>query len=136
MKIKEFHHVCIQTEDYQASLDFYVNLMGFKIIKENRGFHTRSHSAWLEAGNIKIELQTPKKGTTFREWSSLNSGPVHICVVVDDAEEAYNFIKQRGYNDFKIKNGNELYTVEGSKIFKVKAPEGTEIEVRDDPDIS
>ncbi|MBW9152261.1 MBL fold metallo-hydrolase [Clostridium estertheticum] len=32
---------------------------------------------------------------------------------------------------FKIKNGDEIYKIEGGYLFKIKAPEGTEIEIRD-----
>ena len=32
---------------------------------------------------------------------------------------------------FKVKNGEIIYNVEGGKLFKVKAPEGTEVEIRD-----
>lgn len=60
-----------------------------------------------------------------------NAGIVHMCFMVQDVEEEYKRIKNLGYNDFKVKNGEELYKVEGSYLFKVKAPEGTEIEFRD-----
>ena len=30
--IKMLHHVCIQTDKYKESLDFYTNILGFKII--------------------------------------------------------------------------------------------------------
>lgn len=135
MKIKELHHVCIQTSNYEESLDFYVRLLGFKIIKESRDFHSRDYNTWLRAANFMIELQTPKKGTAFLEWSSLNSGPVHICIVVDDVKKVYEYLKSQGYRNFKLKNGEELYYVVDSYIFKVRAPEGTEIEVRDNPNI-
>ena len=133
LKIVEFHHVCIQTsaEKYKESLAFYVELMGFELIKETCGFHTRDFNTWLKAQGVRVELQTPKKGTRFERWSKFNSGPVHICIVVDDVKKAYEFIKRSGYEDFKVKNGKELYSVEGSYLFKLKAPEGTEVEVRD-----
>lgn len=130
MKITAFHHICIQTETYQASLDFYVNLLGFKVIKEEANFHTRAYNTWLQAYGMMIELQTPKKETNFHDWSNLNSGPVHIAFTVENVEEAYLFVKQKAYSDFKIKNGQELYEVKGSPLFKIKAPEGTEIEIR------
>jgi len=40
-------------------------------------------------------------------------------------------MKKLGYNNFKIKNGEKIYKVEDGYLFKVKAPEGTEIEIRD-----
>lgn len=135
MNITAFHHICIQTDNYQASLDFYVHLLGFKIIKEEANFHTRDYNTWLQAYGMMIELQTPKKETKFHQWSKLNSGPVHIAFAVANVAEAYQFLKQKGYDDFKIKNGKEMYEVKGGLLFKVKAPEGTEIEIRDNDPI-
>ena len=34
MCIKMLHHVCIQTDKYKESLDFYTNVLGFKVIRE------------------------------------------------------------------------------------------------------
>ncbi|MCP4443264.1 MAG: VOC family protein [Aureispira sp.] len=135
MKIKSFHHICIQTEVYQQSLDFYINLLGFELVKETAGFHTRAYNTWLKGFGIMIELQTPKKETNLHKWSKLNSGPVHICFVVEEVKAAYQFLKEKGHHDFKKKNGQEIYSVKGGLLFKVKAPEGTEIEIREDADL-
>lgn len=48
-----------------------------------------------------------------------------------DIDEELRRIQSLGYNNFKIKNGKVMYDVEGGKLFKIKAPEGTEIEIRD-----
>lgn len=135
MKIKNLHHICIQTNDYEESLKFYSDIMGFKVIKETPNFHGRDYNTWLELGETMIELQTAKQETVLRNWSSLNEGPVHLCFLVEDIEEAYQEIKGKGYNNFKIKNGEVVYKVENGYLFKVKAPEGTEIEIRDNQKI-
>lgn len=135
MKIKELHHVCIQTDCYEKSKKFYIEILGFEVVKETPNFHQRDYNTWLRSGNFTIELQTPKSGTIFSKWSSMNSGPVHISFLVENIEEAYEKIKSDGYRDFKLKNGKEIYKVEDGYLFKVKAPEGTEIEVRDKGDI-
>ncbi len=135
MRVKSFHHICIQTEDYDASMRFYTELLGFELIKETAGFHTRDFNSWLRGGGVMIELQTPKHGTSFKSWSKLNAGPVHFALVVDDVRAAYDELKVAGWNHFKRKNGTEVYEVCGSSLFKVLAPEGTEIEIRDDPEI-
>ncbi len=135
MKIKNLHHICIQTMKYEESFKFYNEIMGFKIIRETADFHGRNYNTWLELGNIMIELQTQKKGKPLNDWSSLNEGPVHFCFLVENIEEAYQAIKDKGYKDFKVKNGEVVYKVENGYLFKVKAPEGTEIEIRDSHNI-
>lgn len=131
MAIKNLHHVCIQTEKYKESVDFYTRILGFEIVNETANFHGRDFNTWLKLGDFMIELQTPKKGDEFAPWSSLNSGIVHMAFMVDSVEEEYERIKSLGYNDFKVKNGEIVYKVLGESLMKIKAPEGTEIEMRD-----
>ena len=125
------HHVCIQTEKYEESLDFYTRILGFKIIKETKNFHKREYNTWLSLGDFMIELQTKKEGDSLNPWSSKAEGIVHICFMSNDVKTEYNRIKALGYNNFKIKNGEEIYKVEDGYLFKIKAPEGTEVEIRD-----
>lgn len=131
MSIKMMHHVCIQTEKYKESLEFYTKILGFELITETANFHSRDFNTWLRLGTFMIELQTGRKGEKLNSWSSLNEGIVHMCFLVDDVQKEFNRIKKLGYNNFKIKNGKEIYKVEDGFIFKIKAPEGTEIEMRD-----
>ena len=131
MSIKYVHHVCIQTENYKESLDFYTRILGFEIVSETPNFHGRDYNTWIKLENFMIELHTPKKGDKFNQWSSLNAGPVHMAFMVDNVEKEYKRIKDLGYNNFKLKNGQVVYKVLGESLFKIKAPEGTEIEIRD-----
>lgn len=127
----KIHHVCIQTTSYKESLDFYTNILGFKIIKESKNFHDREYNTWIELDDFMIELQTPKSDETFIKWNKSNEGIVHLAFIVDDAQIELDRIKELGYNSFKLKNNEIMYNVNGEKLFKIKAPEGTEIEVRD-----
>jgi len=131
MSIKMIHHICIQTEKYAESLDFYTRILGFEVINETPNFHGRDFNTWIKLGEFMIELQTPKVGDKFNKWSSLNAGPVHIAFMVDNVGEEYERIKSLGYNDFKLKDGKVVYKVLGESLIKIKAPEGTEIEMRD-----
>lgn len=133
--MKTLHHICIQTDKYKESLDFYTTIFGFKIMKESKNFHGRDYNTWIKFDDIMIELQTAKKKEKLLKWSSLNSGPVHICFLVEDVQKEYERIIKLGYSNFKLKNGEEIYKVENSYIFKIKAPEGTEIEIRDEAEL-
>ncbi|MGL4740945.1 MAG: VOC family protein [Sarcina sp.] len=129
--MRAIHHICIQTENYKESLDFYTRILGFEIVIETPNFHKRAYNTWLKLGDFMIELQTPKEGDIFKPWNKLNEGIIHMCFMVDNVEEEFKRIKDLGYNDFKLKNGKEIYKVEDGYLFKIKAPEGTEIEMRD-----
>lgn len=58
-----------------------------------------------------------------------------MAFLVDNVQQEYERIKKLGYDNFKIKNGKKTYKVEGKYLFKIKAPKGTEIEIRDDGSI-
>ena len=131
MSIKMMHHVCIQTEKYEEALEFYMRILGFEIVQETPNFHNRAFNTWLKLGNFMIEIQTAKQGEMLNPWSSLNEGIVHLCFLVDNVFEEIERIQQLGYEHFKIKNGEIVYKVEDGYLFKIKAPEGTEIEIRD-----
>lgn len=133
MGIKMMHHVCIQTEKYKESLEFYTKILGFELVTETPNFHKRDFNTCLRLGTFMIELQTAKKGDKLKNWSSLNEGVVHMCFLVDNVQEEFDRIKKLGYENFKIKNGEIVYKVEDGYLFKIKAPEGTEIEIRDLP---
>lgn len=124
------HHICIQTNDYQASLAFYQKL-GFTIFKETRDFHGRAYNTWLQLADFYIELQTGK--TSLTPWSDLNhTGLVHFGLMVSDLSK---YVADLDFPDsqYRLKNGQVVYEVFGSKLCKVIAPEGTVIELRDTP---
>lgn len=135
MAEKYLHHICIQTDRYVESLEFYTYVLGFGVVKETKGFHSRDYNTWLKLGSLMLELQTPKKNESFGSWSKSNNGPVHFCFIISDINKEYESIKSKGYNNFKLKDGREIYKIENSSLFKIKAPEGTEIEFRDNPEI-
>lgn len=131
MSKRVIHHVCIQTDNYDESLEFYRDVMEFEVVQVSEGFHGRNFNTWLKLGDFMIELQTAKCGDILGKWSSKSEGIVHMCFLVDDIDAEYKRIIDMGYNNFKVKNGEVIYNVEGGKLFKIKAPEGTEIEIRD-----
>ncbi|MCB2290905.1 VOC family protein [Clostridium sp. CS001] len=131
MSIKMLYHICIQTEKYDESLKFYTEILGFEVVKETANFHGRDFNTWLRLESFMIELQTAKRGDKLKNWSSLNEGIVHMCFLVDNVYDEFNRITELAYTNFKIKNGKEIYKVEDGYLFKIVAPEGTEIEIRD-----
>lgn len=123
------HHICIQTNDYSASKNFYETL-GFTLAKESQGFHSRDYNSWLKMDHFYIELQTAKQGELLRDFSKHSAGPVHFCLYIEDLQKEVARLQVLGL-PFAKKNGQVLYDVEGSHLAKIVAPEGTIIELRD-----
>ncbi len=122
-----FHHVCIETPCYEASLAFYRNAFGFEIEEDSVDFHGRAHNSWLRRGNVIIELQTPKAGSS-PTLGPCSVGLVHLCFSVDDVEAAVLELESLGVHSFLA--GKRLYRVKGASLSKLVAPEGTIIELR------
>jgi len=55
-----FHHICIETNCYSKSIDFYKNVFGFCVVDKKHNFHNREYCTWLKKNDVIIELQTPK----------------------------------------------------------------------------
>lgn len=125
-----FHHICIQTNHYEASKNFYVNMLGFEVYKETAGFHDRAFNTWLKLGDMFIELQTSKKGATLDADNQKSEGIVHFALYVKELDDLVEKIVSNGYK-FKQKNGQNKYFVENGYLAKVIAPEGTIVELRD-----
>lgn len=123
------HHVCIQTNDYAASVAFYTQL-GFTVMQESEGFHTRSYNSWLALDDFYIELQTPKAHEVLQASNTNQLGLAHFCIWVDALPQLVETLQQQRYS-FKEKHGGAIYEVEGGKLAKVFAPEGTLVELRD-----
>lgn len=126
-----FHHVCILTDTYEESLMFYKTIFSGCVIRENRNFHGRDFNTWISAANIKIELQTPKRGIEIRENNTMHKGVVHIAFLIDDVAIEYQRLSELGISSFIPKHGKDIYTVNGEKLMKLTAPEGTLIEFRE-----
>jgi glyoxylase I family protein len=127
--MKFVHHICIQTNNYEKSLQFYKQVLGFELISEAPHFHQRHFNSWLKLGEFYIELQTGKAGESLRSYDVHSEGIVHLCLWVKDLAMEVERMRNLGV-EFILKNGEEIYQVENGSLCKFKAPEGTIIELR------
>ena len=56
MNFKTIHHIAIIASDYQRSKDFYVNQLGFSILRENYRKDKNEYKLDLKLDNCEIEL--------------------------------------------------------------------------------
>ncbi|MEK4245558.1 MULTISPECIES: VOC family protein [unclassified Psychrobacillus] len=128
------HHLCIQTNTYYESLNFYTEGLGFKLVKESSGFHNRNFNTWIQLNNFYIELQTGKLNEILSRGDSNSQGLVHFCLWVDDLNSEVARLREIGAK-FLMKNNEFIYQVENGNLCKLQAPEGTIIELRDNKGI-
>ncbi|MCR8964649.1 VOC family protein [Brevibacillus halotolerans] len=134
MSRKYVHHICIQTNTYKESLRFYQEALGFELIQETPHFHQRDFNTWLRLDSFYIELQTGKTGELLDPPNANTQGLVHLCLWVENLDTELQRMKHLGYR-LKMKDGQEIYTVENGRLLKLLAPEGTIVELRDNQGI-
>ncbi|SFN93360.1 glyoxylase I family protein [Pseudobutyrivibrio sp. JW11] len=96
MNLSMIHHVAIIVSDYEKSKDFYVNKLGFEIIREN--FRPQKNDWKLDLRiNESTELeifapQNPPKRPSYPEACGLR----HLAFVVDDIVNTVNELNAIG----------------------------------------
>ena len=95
MNLKKIHHVAIIASDYKKSKDFYVNLLGLKIIREVYREERDSYKLDLEIGDSQIELfsfkNSPKR-PSYPEACGLR----HLAFEVENIEKQVEELNKKG----------------------------------------
>lgn len=134
MKNSYVHHLCIQTNSYLETIEFYTKGLGFEIVQESPNFNGRDFNTWLKLGAFYIELQTGKQHEILTQVNSKSEGLVHFCIWVEDLEFEVERLLRMKCN-FIRKDGEIIYHVENGDLCKIIAPEGTIIELRNNQGI-
>jgi glyoxylase I family protein len=95
MNLNKIHHIAIIASNYEVSKNFYVNLLGFKIIRENYRKDRDSYKLDLKIGDSEIEIfsmsECPKR-LTRPEACGLR----HLAFYVDNIEEVIKELNSKG----------------------------------------
>ncbi len=99
MKLSAIHHVAIIVSDYEAAKDFYVNKLGFEVIRENYRENRGDWKIDLQVGDghdaIELEIfvePNPPERVSRPEACGLR----HLSFRVDDVEAAVMELQQLG----------------------------------------
>lgn len=86
MDLNLIHHIAIIVSDYEKSKDFYVNKLGFKVIRENYRQEKEDWKLDLKVNDTtELEIfapQNPPKRPSYPEACGLR----HLAFKVDDIE--------------------------------------------------
>ena len=96
MEFSKIHHIAIIGSDYEASKEFYVDKLGFAVIRENYREERKDWKIDLDVGNgIELELfieSNPPKRVTRPEACGLR----HLAFYVENVEETVKKLLQKG----------------------------------------
>ena len=96
MNLSAIHHVAIIVSDYEASKEFYVNKLGFSIIRENYRPERKDWKLDLRlSDSVELEIfaeENPPKRVNRPEACGLR----HLAFQVDCVGETVNELAARG----------------------------------------
>ena len=86
MIVQNVHHIAIVVSDYEKSRDFYVNKLGFQVIREEHRAAQNDIKLEVQLGNCMLEIfkkaecaENPGKPNRCGVW--------HLCFYAPDLEK-------------------------------------------------
>ncbi len=125
MFINKIHHIAIICSNYEKSKNFYVNILGFKILKEVYRSERKSYKLDLKiAGEYQIELFSfpdPPERITSPEARGLR----HLAFEVDDIENSVKYLNEKNIVTEPIKTDE----ITGKKYTFFRDPDNLPLEI-------
>ena len=126
MNLNKVHHVAIIGSDYEKSKHFYVEQLGFQIIRENYREERDEYKIDLKLNDLELELFIIKncpKRPSFPEAYGLR----HLAFRVDSVEETVKELNSMGIETEPIRY--DTYTNEKMTFFF--DPDGLPLEIHE-----
>ncbi|MBR2929215.1 MAG: VOC family protein [Oscillospiraceae bacterium] len=95
MNLNRVHHVAIIGSDYEKSKHFYVDLLGFQVIRETYRAERRDHKIDLQLDDLELELFIAADRPARPNYPEAY-GLRHLAFRVDSVEETVEELGQRG----------------------------------------
>ena len=95
MDLKKIHHVAIIVSDYEVSRRFYVELLGFKVIRENYRPEKDDYKLDLELDGYELELFSGKHNPPRPSYPEA-LGLRHLAFRVEDMDAAVRELNEKG----------------------------------------
>ena len=127
MNLSKIHHIAIIVSDYEAAKDFYVNKLGFSVIRENYRLERKDWKLDLRVNELtELEIfaeENPPKRVNRPEACGLR----HLAFSVDSVEQTVKELTAAGIECEPIRVDD--YT--GKKMTFFHDPDGLPLELHE-----
>ena len=127
MNLSKIHHIAIIVSDYEAAKDFYVNKLGFSVIRENYRPERKDWKLDLRVNELtELEIfaeENPPKRVNRPEACGLR----HLAFCVESVEQTVNELTEVGIECEPIRVDD--YT--GKKMTFFHDPDGLPLELHE-----
>ena len=96
--IKRIHHICIVVRHIEEALAVYQQALGLRLVEIQERPDLEARIAFLHTGESEIELVQPvaRDSGEAKFLRKRGEGIHHICLEVDDIEEALAHLREEG----------------------------------------
>ena len=126
MVLGKQHHIAIIASDWEKTREFYVEKLGFELIREAYRPQIGDYLRMIRQGDTTIEVfikpQYPERVTNPEA-----KGLRHLAFRVDDAEAAVRWLTERGIETEPIRED----LVNGGRFTFFKDPDGLPLEIHE-----
>ena len=127
MKLSQIHHIAIIVSDYKLSRDFYVEKLGFSVIRENYRPDKKDWKLDLRLNDAtELEIfapENPPKRPSYPEACGLR----HLAFHVENIEDVVSELQGKGIKCEQIRTD----TFTGTKMTFFADPDGLPIELHE-----
>lgn len=126
LNLNQIHHVAIIVSDYEVSKDFYVNKLGFTVIRENYQKERKSYKLDVALGECELEIfsmPNPPKRVNNPEACGLR----HLAFRVDHIEKIIAQLEEMDIECEPIR----IDTYTNKKMTFFKDPDGLPLELHE-----
>ncbi|MFA4909527.1 MAG: methylmalonyl-CoA epimerase [Desulfobacteria bacterium] len=98
MKIKKIDHIGIAVKSCAPALKFYEDILGMKSVGSETVEEQKATTVFLPIGDSELELleSTSPDGAIAKFIEKRGEGIQHICLQVENIEEALRELKEKG----------------------------------------
>lgn len=126
MKLTSIHHVAIIVSDYQKSREFYVDRLGFEVIRENIREDRGDCKLDLKLGDCELEI-FGKPGSPKRPSYPEACGLRHLAFRVEKIEEVIRELNQMEIETEPVR----IDSFTGKKMTFFQDPDGLPLELHE-----
>ena len=126
MQLNQIHHVAILASDYEKTKEFYVEKLGFQVIRNVYREDRDDYKIDLQLGDCELEVFVVKNAPQRPNYPEA-LGLRHLAFKVADIEEAVAWLNAKGIETEPVRF--DIYTQNRMTFFK--DPDGLPLEIHE-----
>ena len=124
--LRKQHHIAIISSDWEKAREFYVNKLGFELIREVYRPAQNDYLRMLQLGETTLEIFI-KPENPERVNNPEAKGLRHLAFQVEDAEAAARWLNSRGIETEPVRDD----LCNGGRFTFFKDPDGLPLELHE-----